>query len=469
MIAASDNWIKAAGALGAQPVFVLSIDSYSRTFISVLSEETGEYAWIETENHLGDFDITAQELEGSSTLADMTATVLDGSIVAGRLITADYPNFQFKGKTATLQAGFVGLDRSDFITLATLVVDSMDLAADNCAYQFTLKDFSRFLQQNIYLYGDDGHGISSDHTLYRRGNPLDLVADILQNQLQTPIPINTDALDAIKNNLLAGVEVEFTLDSSPEAKSFIEQELLKPFGLYYFENNLGQFTVASIIPIAAPVPVFGFDETNVIGLPGSTPSQTTMGLGSVINAIKFDYDSDGNDFKSELLWVEEDSITRYGQSSYYQIQSKGARSEFGYSGFAALLAHNLTMRYGYPDDYRPYAIDAKWAACRLEPGDFVTLSHSKIPNLAAGTMGVSDLLLQVLEPTRKHTDGETSFQLLDVSWLKGLGGAAGAYQVAANGTPAWTAATAAQKAAAMFLAGAATHKYSDGTAGHPTL
>jgi hypothetical protein len=125
-----------------------------------------------------------------------------------------------------------------------------------------------------------------------------------------------------------------------------------------------------------------------------------------------------------------------------------------------MLGNALFLQYAL----KPLILEvtAFWDALLAELGDFVRVTHAKVPNRETGTMGITNRLFQVTERSVDFQAGTVDLTLLDANWLDLMP----AYQIAPDTQVDWTLASESGKATYMFVASYATGKYSDGAEGH---
>lgn len=462
MIPESTNFQTANAALAKQPWHIFVISGFAPIYSFGKTGITDQYPWISRMDALSQ---AAQDLQGSSTLSDLAIEVLDKN----GALTAAFPSFTFEGAKATILTGFPGLTYpSDYLTVATMLIDRVESSADNTAYTFHLRDYSLKLSNLIYTTGDDGWPTSSDHPKTLIGNPMDILLDVLANQIPLdPAQINITAIADYKATLFAGTKLKFNVTNAPSAKDFLDRELFKALGGYGFQNYAGQFTPHFFIPTAAPSAAMTLTDHNLAELP--TPGEADL-VDALTYRLDYDGSSAGGGFRSEFTEVYGKAVNTYGLQGLQTIEARGALSALGGWGYGRLLANALFLRYGgtvRADGSlggKTLVLNAKafWTAVILEPGDFVYLTHPLIPNRLAGTMGLIDELFEVLEVKKNFEEGTVELKLLDVNWLNGLG----AYQIAPDSTPTWPNASQQQRAQYQFVSSAATGKYGTGDSGH---
>jgi hypothetical protein len=259
MIPANANFLAANAPLAKQPIYRLEIATYGRIFMWIPSigdqllepVQPGEFIWIE-KGGIAPLSLSISDLDGGSNLSTLSVTVQD---YKGK-ITADLPGSQLEGKVATLKTGFPGMARSDYVTLFTGVVDSVDGANDNLSYVFNCTDNSQVLAKVIFTVGDSGRPTDSNNLRTLNGHPIDILIDALTTEVGLdPSQINLAKLYGYRNGTYAGAQFTFEIDSPPAAKDFIENEIMKTLGGYHFTNSLGQFDVNFFYPTSV-IPVF---------------------------------------------------------------------------------------------------------------------------------------------------------------------------------------------------------------------
>lgn len=418
MIPASTTWsaIAKAGAGGVSPLIVaFQIDGYARTFTTAPTGIPGFYPWI-SEGNAGQLTMTVNDLEGGANVGDLSFTVVD----INRQITQDFQSgMNLMGQVCTLLVGFPALPQSQWITLMTLVVDHIDLANQNTAYKFTLRDNSTLMQQYSFLVADDGYPTSKDHVATVQTDPMTAVYDAVIQSGLPPANINNAALIALRDTVYFGFSVFFQLTYPPRAKDWIEQEILKPLGAYWFWNYLGQLTPYSMLPYAQPVPAMVLDETNISMDTPPVPMRSQDYTAVLI--YKMDGDGNGQNFQTVLVSEFAPAVNLYGIAQSKIIQSRGVRSSQGGARMAFLTMQNIFSRYGLkPLTYKPRCF---LPAMLLEIGDKVTLNHPLVPNAlwasqfrSSGTMGITGTLWEVKGKTVDLNDGSVELDLLDVSW-----------------------------------------------------
>lgn len=447
MITASAAFDTENAKLTKEMRFLLTITGYSRVLTLGDTQTAGQHPWV---SEIGPLRLAVQDLRGGSSMGDLEVEALDkdGSI------TSDLAGITLEGRAATLKHGFAGMNQADYLTMLTGKVDRVENAGDNTAYRFVVKDNGRLLRKAIYTTGDKGGPTSGDDPKTKKGNPLDILIDILDNEVG--MPKDATAITDIRDQLFAGLQFDFSLKTAPEAKQFIERELLMPLGCWGFVDELGQYTIRCYWPLPGTVSSsFTFTDQNLYVIPA--PQQSEL-----VNAVTHRYDHDGSQFKSENLEKDSGSVTKYGIEGRQIIDAKGMKSNFQAIPFARFAAQGLFAHYA--DKQLRFEARALWDAVKLEPGDFVKVTHDKVPDRVAGSIGVTDKLYRVIGRTWDFRQGRVGLELLDAGKIETL--AATVRRIAPDTILAYTSEDAADQARYMFVSDDVTGQYSNGDPGH---
>ena len=432
---------------------------------------------------------TVNDREGSSSIGQFDVEVLENS--AGSL-AAVMNTLELHGKKVRLRMGYPGITAPRFPVLETFEVDRVDVGEDSTSWKLRLVDPKRSVRARIFA------NASKDNPLSLRGNPVDILLAIYQNELgigqnpnlslsdwivydgagsgylqqisehrwryvANPTLINPnryldlDTLLGYRNGLFRNYYLEFSITEPQDAKQWMEKEIYKALGGYSIVNAAGQITPRFWLepPVCSTgiSPVFTFTDRNLLKLP-------VVERAGIINQLVFRLDYDGQDFQTVLFFVSGESFSRYGLQGQQVVESKGLTSGRQGRLHAQLYASKLFRRY---DSVVPvWNIEAFHQALLVETGDLVTLTHPKVIDPVTNTRGISDVLCEVLERQPAYEEGKVSLKLLDVRYLAGKQ----AYGFATGSIPDWTLASAEQKAEFMFCASDSTCRMSDGMAGN---
>ncbi len=432
---------------------------------------------------------TVNDREGSSSIGQFDVEVLENS--AGSL-AALMNSLELHGKKARLRMGYPGITPPQFPVLETFEVDRADVGEDATSWKLRLVDPKRSVRARVFATA------SKDNPVALRGNPMDILLAIYQNELgigqnpnlspsdwiiydgagsgylqqisvhrwryvANPTLINPnryldlDTLLAYRNGVFRNYHLEFTLTEPQDAKQWIEREIYKALGGYSIVNAAGQITphfwLEPPVCSTSVSPVFAFTDYNLLKLP-------VVERAPIVNQLVFRLDYDGQDFQTVQFFVSGESFARYGLQGQQVVESQGLTSGRQGRLHAQLYASKLFRRY---DAIVPvWKIEAFHQALLVEAGDLVTLSHPKVIDPVTNTRGISGVLCEVLEKQPAYDEGKVSFKLLDVRYLAGKK----ACSFSTGSIPDWALASAEQRAEFMFLASDSTQRMSDGTAGN---
>jgi hypothetical protein len=413
--------------------------------------------------NIDDQKLTVSDLDGGFDLADLTFNVLDYQ----QKLTADMgspANFIFEGKKCVLLHGFVGMALSDYLTMFVGVINTVSSDNTNQEYKFDVSSFNlKKLTAAIYTTGDDGFTTSSKHTKTVDGHPLDMLVSALEQAGVLAANINTVKINFYKNTIFSGLEFAFTLTKAPIAKDFIESELMKPLGMYLWENANGLVSVNSFYPalsgdgtyIPPTIPVMTLDQDSCTDIPLVTEAD-------LIDQVEMRFDDDGtgsSKFLSDSLAYYDASVNKYGLTDSHIIESTGLRSAFQGYLIAGFVSRLIFLRYGSKN----IVVDPQtllWNACLLEPGDIIALDSPYLPDRPAGVLGFTGQTFEVLDRTFQYMKGNVQVRLLQIN-IKNFK----QYLITTNGEADYTAASSGDKATLMFLSGS-DGKYSNGDPGN---
>jgi hypothetical protein len=453
MITATANFTAALSTFrNGKILFLITIAGYSKVLTNYVSGIAGQVPWIVA---LDDCSTSINDLDGGADQISFAFTVQDRN----GAITADFPGFTFEGKQITLQMGLPGLAQADFVTLFTGFVDTVASVNSNTEYYFTCNDISSILSQVIYLNGDSGQPIGSSNPKTLLAHPLDLLLNILSVQVGLAGGlIDTTKIQNYRDGIFSGLQFQFNLTSSVAAADFIKQQLLKPLGGYLWVNSLGQVTVNFFSPLSTPTPVATLGPQVWIAIPEAEQLD-------IVNTVQFQFDKDDATADASGNYLATDteiygpSITKYGtQFGEQVIQADGIRS--GFQGFftARMVSRMIFGRYGLKNlKFDQSDPDSLWQTCLLEPGDVVAVTHPQIPDRAAGVIGVTSKLFEVMNRSFLFSVGRMNLTMIDASYLSVFG----LFKIAPNGQADYTAGNNVF----MYLCDD-TDKYTNGDAGH---
>jgi hypothetical protein len=388
-----------------------------------------------------DLEITIDELNGSSSLGQLIFDVLDHA----HLITADFPGFVFEGKKVRLHTGFPGMLRSEFVTIYTGVIETVASMDGNVGYTFTCSDGKARLNQVIWTVGDDGVATDSDHPRTINGHPLDILLAILIDEISMlTTEVNVAKIEQYRDTIFAGMQFVFNITDPPQALDFIQKQLMIPLGGYIWTRADGVTDVNFLYPLGGVSSSMSIDGEILKVTP--TAGQTDL---TDVVTFRFDKNDDsssgGSNFLSVNVQQYKPGIDKYGLYGQQVIESDGVRSGFQGNFIAAFCALMIFLKYGNKN--LTFDGECLWGTVLLEPGDFVLVSHPRVPDRVNGVFGITNWLMQVLDMTRNFDEGIVTAKLVDASGLLKYG----QFKIAPDSIATWTLASSGDKARYMFL------------------
>ncbi len=449
MIPTTANFDMYRNSTSQAPVFVLTMPGLGLTY----AMKAGQPGLTPTNTYMKvPIGLTQkiEDLQGKATIGSLTVEIVD----VNRTLLALFSSKQWYGAAASLQLGFAGLAYpTDYITLFSGVVETVVPTADHAGWTFTLQDKNRVLKTNVYRTGDDGATpTSKKNPKTLDGNPLALVLDLLENQLAIPAgSIDTGSISSLQNGRLSCTRMLFNLTKAVDSMTFLEQELLRPNGLFHFVRYDGRIAIGDMLAPPTPLTLaFAFTDSNIQGIPSF--SQKT-----IYNWVEFQLDYDGSRYLDTEDFIHTVSVDRYGLQQQLSIPSQGLRTNLQGASRAGITARRIFQRYGGGPATLVSLKSTSLQACIVEVGDYVSVTHRLLENLDTGTLGWSNRICQVMQVQPKYDSGTITFQLTDVTDTLRAG-----YQLAPDTVPSWPTATAAQRQQYMFEANASSQQ-SDGT------
>jgi len=469
MLQATANWLAANAKFEKSLVYYIVIDGYYRSFYSCPNfalltnplADVGDPWLVSIDEH----DKNINDMEGGADQEKFCFTVQDRN----NLITADMgAGTVFEGSLVQVYVGFTSLtSTSDYLLYWQGYVDQVDSANSNTEYYFQCSDVTTKLQQTVYLIGDNGGQTSGNNIKTLTGHPLAMMLDILQNQLRDPITgqaLNPALIDVAKiteymTGPFDGMEFLFHLSQPPAALDFIKNQLLKPLGGYLWVSQ-GKLTVNFFYPLGTPTPVQNIGQNDWLSIP--TAEQTQM-----INTVVYQFDKDDGDGSSSGNYLSSNtqqygpSVSRYGLFGELNINADGMRAALQGYLISWLVSYLIFGRYGFKNlTFDQNAAEGLMSLWLLEPGDIVSVTHSKIPNRSTGVMGITNFPFELLNKKTNFEKCIVTLTMIDATYLSKFGFA----EITPDGEPAYTSASSGDKLIYMWQSGS-SGKYSNGDPG----
>ncbi len=236
------------------------------------------------------------------------------------------------------------------------------------------------------------------------GNPATLI---------NPNPyLDVPGITALRDAMFSGDWFEFKITSPQQARSWLEDQILKPLGLVMVVTSSGQLTLKAMKNPANQTPVLGFTQGNIIGIP-------EVRLAPVINALAYRLDADDSATNTSARTYNT-TVTMLQQASYnlfrylynHQVEAAGLRTGRGGTLRAFLLGDQLFRRYGFATPI--YQIVTQLGALQPELKDWVSLTHPLVPDYIGGGRGVTNIPCEIIGRSPDYANGQVRFTLLDM-------------------------------------------------------
>jgi hypothetical protein len=358
---------------------------------------------------------------------------------------------------------------------------------------------------------ENGYPVSEQNPRYVAGNPIDIILAALQNELGVgqdpalltsnyvmqslvptyesqqnyePLPppegwaiytpgqdstlinpnpyIDVPGLLALREGEFSGVWFDFVITRPIDGKQFIEEQILKPLGLYTIVRANGQLSLKTMKPPVEQTPVFSFSAKNILGIPQTQRQNIINLVTSQMDVQQGGITTAARSYGYQVSYEQQTSLQTYRQVYEQQIQSTGLRLARGGTMLSRLLADRTFRRHAFAPP--TYHFTAQLATLPVELGDYVWLSHAKVLDLKTGKLGLNNVVCEVLDKQPNYTQATVDFTLLDTRFIN----ISPPYQIApaAADLPPYPEATAAEVAQYMYISSAALGgENSDGTAG----
>ncbi len=364
--------------------------------------------------------------EGRLTIGGVSAEIIDVSDEITALLATDA--YFFHRKKTTTKAGYQGLDESDMLTIMTGWITDLKLNKAGLSYIFTATDPQKWMQRKVFRG-------SEDSTVTLSGNPLNILLSVLTS---TGAGTNGDYdFLAEANGLgieqayidIAGIEqvrddwfpgdshkMEFTINKRIKAKDFFEREIFKILNLYPVVDGQWRFGVKPFKPpLAATSSEQTIDRDAIIGMP-----TWNSNLPALVNEVEAHYDWNPTTEVFDTIdhYISSDSLNSRGPGKKsIVLKSKGLKTSNGAFDIMAKRAARIFERFAVP----PISISfntffTKWLS---EAGDIISFTHRKLPDLAAGTRGITARRMEIISRDIGWKRGRVKIDLLDTGFGKG--------------------------------------------------
>lgn len=260
-------------------------------------------------------------------------------------------------------------------------------------------------------------GATIQEIVYINFHPIDIASKILQNtgdKIGCAIPtalVDNTGFAAIKAAMGSKLLMQFIISAPQNAKTFIEQQICQPCGLYFVQRN-GQFSLHQMAGTLAAGSGIDTITNDVITMQNGLAllNWSRNFKNTVINSVTVQYDWNGSNYNSSYYTSNATSISKFGEFPIV-IQSQGwLTSNPGTLAFIISLGTTLLARYAYGAAAIPMQLFI--SKFILEAGDVINLNSTILPNPATGSRGVTNQAMEIVSRAINLYDGSVDANLL---------------------------------------------------------
>jgi len=370
---------------------------------------------------------------GSSSIGGMTVTLLDYDNEITALLATD--TYNFHRRKVTIKAGYKGNDEADLLKICTGWITGMSLSGDGLSYKFSITDPQKWMQRKIFRTSD-----VTPVTL--QGNPINILLAVL---MSTGTPgtngthdylaevnslglssdfINVTEIEAVRDAWFPGNShyMKITVSERIVAKEWIETEILQPLNCYPAIDGQGKYSIKPCKPpLAGYTRVQSFTDDNTISLPSWDAN-----LSALVNDLEIHYDHDGDDYLTQEIYADTTSINNRGPGNKtLTIKSKGLHTTISGISLNTFTADVIARRKAsifnrFAAPPLKIGITSFFDHWLTEVGDIVPVTSSYLPDIEAGTRGLSAARMEVSNITPNWDKGTVKTTLLNTGYAKNI-------------------------------------------------
>lgn len=340
------------------------------------------------------------------------------------------------------------------------------------------------LQPPLPCFAANANFVASSNPRWLQGNPIDIALVAYQNEvgigqldptnpsswtlydpitgdgLINPNPLlDVPGLLALRDNEFSGVRFEFKLTSAQTAKDWVENEILKPLGLYHIVRADGSLSFKSMKSPASQTGL-ALSRDHVVGIP-------TLTRWPIVNYLTARFDAQdpnlgqsntaASSYASEFTFIDAASADQFSQFFKQTVEAAGLRIAWNGYNLSWRQAQRVFARHAFGTPI--YEFQAHLTEVVRELGDLVSFTHALLPDLETGALGLSAVLCEVTDKQPNYASALITFKLADTRFMNYTK----PFQIADHTVPDWTDATIQQRATYLFVANS-SGKNPDGSA-----
>ena len=274
--------------------------------------------------------------------------------------------------------------------------------------------------------------LSAENPWYLSGTPAEIFQAIALFALGLDVTLIDRvallALDSPTENIFSPFRpFRFEITSSFEAKQFLETQPLQALRpLLHRHQHRPALPPLHAPPAAGPSPVFTFTEDNLTEFP-------RWDRQPVINEAVWRFDKTADGYANYETFIQASSVSQYGRGNQFSVQSDGLRAQLGAFAFTDWLSERLFRRFagvapGIKGGAPLLTLRAFLLTLPVWVGDYIALTHTKMPDITTGNLGVTNRIFEVIDRQPDYSRALMTYKLLDT----GLTGLPAAYQWGTN-------------------------------------
>jgi hypothetical protein len=330
----------------------------------------------------------------------------------------------------TLYGGYSSLTASQFIQLWAGKIGNVSRPGVEPRYDFSNLDIKTFAKNTIWEDASTGTNYTTS------GNPIDIMLERIlstntaglssstydlgdgQGLALSSAWVDIPTFEDIRDTYFPSDEMFFRItEAENDAKKFFEDEICKPLGLHLVVQYDGKISLNILNPPAPGTTPTTINETNfeVAGFDLNYPS--------VKNLIRFEFDykaTGSTQFNTTNFYLDTWSRKNWGEHKPHVIKSRGIHgansSEGDYNGDELVVRakDRILRRFSTPQPQISGSVFLKRELS--EVGDIVSLTHTKLPDLAKGSIGISGALFEITQKQTDFRNGKLKFTMLGTGY-----------------------------------------------------
>lgn len=285
-------------------------------------------------------------------------------------------------------------------------------------------------------YGNGGNGV---YDLLGWEPKPNVIPSGLNDQCQgCALPqefIDTSGYLAQRNQWFSDDRMLFFIERPVKASDFLSKEIYTYLNAFPYVKMNGQLSLAVYGNGTAPPgeTLYVFNDTNTVPntLQWAANLQTNQGI---YNAIEVDYDYD-NILDSQLTInynYDAPSINATGEMAQIKQPSAGLRGGLNGDALVQRYSRNIFRRYGF--GAQKITFNSFYTGHLVDPGDFVLIEMTPLPNMRTGTRGGIPYVCQIVQKNINFQSGQIQFVALTNGVVAQVG-LPGSNSTTSNSTP----------------------------------